>query len=84
MSTLMEKIMANGKKFLQEIVEEEVDEIVEKVAKEEPELLVEEEKEEKHQHLKKMNKDDFLKSVGMDHRPGSHRAITAWEEYQAS
>ena len=33
---------------------------------------------------KKMNKEDFLKSVGMDHRPGSHMAITAWEEYQAS
>ena len=29
MSTLMEKIMAKGKKFFQEIVEEEVDEIVE-------------------------------------------------------
>ena len=43
--------MAKGKKFLQEIVEEEVDEIVEKVAKEEPELLVEEEKEEKHLSL---------------------------------
>ena len=78
--------MAKAKEFLQEIVEEQVDEIAAKVAKEEPELLLEEEEEEEekdHKH-KKMNQNDFLKSVGMHHRPGSHRAITAWEEYQAS
>ena len=75
--------MAKEKKkvFLQEIssveevVEEEPELLVEE--KEEPELLVEEKEEPKE----KMNKNDFLKSVGMDHRPGSHRAITAWEEY---
>ncbi len=72
--------MAKGKKFLQEIVEEEVDEIAEKVAEAEPELLVEEEV----QQHKKMSKEEFLKSVGLGHRPGSHRAITAWEEYQAT
>jgi len=65
--------MAKEKKkvFLQEIAS------VKEVAEEEPELLVEEKEEPKG----KMNKNDFLKSVGMHHRPGSHRAITAWEEY---
>ena len=66
--------MAKEKKkvFLQEISS------VKEVAEEEPELLVEEKEEPKG----KMNKNDFLKSVGMHHRPGSHRAITAWEEYK--
>ena len=61
--------MAKGKKkaFLQEIASVE----------EEPELLVEEKEEPKG----KMNKNDFLKSVGMHHRPGSHRAIIAYKEY---
>ena len=61
--------MAKGKKkaFLQEIASVE----------EEPELLVKEKEEPKG----KMNKNDFLKSVGMDHRPGSHRAIIAYKEY---
>tara|TARA_B110000196_G_scaffold57561_1_gene47700 strand:- start:396 stop:602 length:207 start_codon:yes stop_codon:yes gene_type:complete len=65
--------MAKGKKkaFLQEIAS------VEKVVEEEPELLVEEKEEPKG----KMNKNDFLKSVGMHHRPGSHRAIIAYKEY---
>ena len=38
----------------------------------EPELL---------QESKKMSKDEFLKSVGMVHRPNSLRAIEAWENY---
>jgi len=76
--------MAKGKKFLQEIVEEEVDEIAAKVAKEEPELLLEEEEEHHHHKHKKMNKDDFLESIGMHHRPGSHMAIKAWKEYEES
>ena len=64
--------MAKGKKkaFLQEIAS--VEEVVE-----EPELLVEEKEEPKG----KMNKNDFLKSVGMHRRPGSHRAIIAYKEY---
>lgn len=33
------------------------------------------------QESKKMSKDEFLKSVGMDHRPNSLRAIEAWENY---
>ena len=33
------------------------------------------------QESKKMSKDAFLKSVGLDHRPNSIRAIEAWEKY---
>ena len=32
----------------------------------------------------KMTQSEFLKSIGQDDRPGSHMAITAWAEYQAS
>ena len=32
----------------------------------------------------KMTQNEFLKSIGQDDRPGSHMAITAWAEYQAS
>ena len=32
----------------------------------------------------KDNKEDFLKSKGLQDRPNSHMAITAWEEYIAS
>ena len=32
----------------------------------------------------KDNKEDFLKSKGLQDRPTSHMAITAWEEYKAS
>ena len=81
--------MAKGKKkaFLQEIasVEEEVEEIAEKVAMEEPEFLVEEEDageppSEKTEG-KKMKKQEFLDSIGMGGRPGSQLAATKWEEY---
>ena len=30
---------------------------------------------------KKMTKEQFLKSISMDHRPNSQRAIEAWENY---
>ena len=79
---LMEKIMAKNKKeFLQEIAsveEEEVEEIAEKVANEEPEFLVEEEEE---WDAPKMSKGEFLESVGLGDRPGSQLATTKWEEY---
>ena len=32
----------------------------------------------------KKSKEEFLKSKGLHDRPGSHMAIKAWEEYQAS
>ena len=32
----------------------------------------------------KMTQSEFLKSIGQADRPGSHMAITAWAEYQAS
>jgi hypothetical protein len=88
---LMEKIMSKpkGKEFLQEIAkeqrlaksikEEEVEEIAEKVAKEAPEFL----QEIVEQEEGKMNKGDFLDSVGLGDRPGSQLASTKWEEYCA-
>ena len=88
---LMEKIMSKpkGKEFLQEIAkeqrlaksikEEEVEEIAEKVAKEAPEFL----QEIVEQEEGKMNKGEFLESVGLSDRPGSQLASTKWEEYCA-
>ena len=82
---LMEKIMAKKKKeFLQEIasVEEEIEEIAEKVAKEEPEFLVEKEEDEKWEPTI-MSKGEYLESIGLGDRPGSQLAITRWEDYCA-
>jgi hypothetical protein len=91
---LKEKIMAKKNKeareFLQEIapVDEEIEESISdikqaealaiKVAEEpvEPELLVEESEE-------KMSKQEFLDSIGIGDRPGSHQASVKWEEYCA-
>ena len=91
---LKEKIMAKKNKevreFLQEIspVDEEIEESISdikqaealaiKVAEEpvEPELLVEDSEE-------KMNKQEFLDSIGIGDRPGSHQASVKWEEYCA-
>ena len=77
--------MAKRKEFLQEIApvgEEEVEEIAEKVANEEPEFLVEEEEvEEKSEG--KMSKGEFLDSIGIGDRPWSQLATTKWEEYCA-
>ena len=51
-------------------IEEEVEEIAARVAEEPlPEG--------------KMTQDEFLESIGMADRPGSHLAITSWAEYQA-
>ena len=59
-------------KIVEEVEEEEEIEDVEEV--EEPAPLIE----------RKMTQDEFLKSIGQADRPGSHMAITAWREYQAS
>ena len=63
------------KKVLKEVLFDE-EELEEKVALNvptpEPELL---------QESKKMSKDEFLKSIGLYERPGSLRAIEAWENY---
>ena len=86
---LMEKIMAkkasSRREFLQEIniaQDVKVDEIAEKVANEEPELLVEEDKP-KPSPKGKMSKGEFLESVGLGDRPGSQLAATKWEDYCA-
>ena len=61
------------------IVEDEynVEEIAERVAEEEIEI-------EEVITESKMSKEEFLISKGLQERPGSHMAITAWEEYIAS
>ena len=51
----------------------EVEKIAQRVAEEEIE-----------EGLLNKSKLDFLKSKGLDARPNSHMAITAWEEYLAS
>ncbi len=86
----IEESTRDVREFLQEIapVEEEIEESVSdikqaealaiKVAEEpvEPELLVEESEE-------KMSKQEFLDSIGIGDRPGSHQASVKWEEYCA-
>ena len=51
----------------------------------EDEELLKEEPTPEPQFLKeesgKMTKDQYLKSIGMNHRPNSQRAIEAWENY---
>ena len=93
---LMEKIMAKpkkGKEFLQEIAKEQrlaksikledIAEIAEKVAKEEPEFLQEIVEQEEEEKPNRMSKSEFLDSIRMSERPGSQLAITKWEDYCA-
>ena len=89
----MENLMAKKKKkFLQEIAtvgEEEIDEIAKEVAEEEIEPFeVEADPVEWEPPLEvpkedegKMNKGDYLDSIGLGERPGSQLAATKWEEY---
>ena len=58
-----------------------VEEIAERVAKEDIEEMVEIEEVIPEG---KIGKEEFLISKGLHERPNSHRAITAWEEYKAS
>jgi len=60
--------------------EYKVEEIAERVAEEEIEEMVEEEPVTES----KMSREEFLISKGMQGRPNSIMALTAWEEYQAS
>ena len=60
------------KKVLKEVMFEE-EELIKEEPTPEPQLLKEE--------SGKMTKEQFLKSVNMDHRPNSQRAIEAWENY---
>ena len=64
--------MAKKRKVLKEVMFEE-----EELLKEEPTPAPQFLKEESG----KMTKDQYLKSIGMDHRPNSQRAIEAWENY---
>ena len=62
----------SGKKVLKEVMFEE-EELIKEDPTPEPQLLKEE--------SGKMTKDEFLKSIGLQDRPGSIRAIEAWEKY---
>ena len=64
--------MKAKKKVLKELMFEE-EELIKEEPTPEPQLLKEE--------SGKMTKDQYLKSIGMDHRPNSQRAIEAWESY---
>ena len=64
--------MAKKRKVLREVMFEE-EELVKEDPTPEPQLLKEE--------SGKMTKDEFLKSIGLQDRPGSIRAIEAWEKY---
>ncbi len=64
--------MKAKKKVLKEVMFEE-EELIKEEPTPEPQLLKEE--------SGKMTKDEFLKSIGLQDRPGSIRAIEAWEKY---
>ena len=57
-----------------------VEEIAKRVAEEDIEEMVEEDLATEG----KMSKEEFLESKGMQGRPNSLMALTAWEEYNAS
>ena len=62
----------SGKKVLKEVMFEE-EELIKEEPTPEPQFLKEE--------VGKMTKEQYLKSIGMNHRPNSQRAIEAWENY---
>ena len=66
-----------AKRFKQQVFLQEIADI-EEIVEEEPMLLVEE----KEDPERKMNKQEFLDSIGLGERPGSQLAITKWEEYK--
>ena len=77
---ILEKIkrrLGMAKRFKGGIKEEVVEEIAERVAEEEIEI-------EEVISESKMSKEEFLISKGMQDRPNSIMALTAWEEYNAS
>ena len=65
-----------AKRFKQQVFLQEIAD-VEEIVEEEPKFLVEEEEPER-----KMDKQEFLDSIGLGERPGSQLAITKWEEYR--
>ena len=70
-----------AKRFKGGIKEEVVEEIAKRVAEEDIEEMIEI-KEDIPEGKK--SKQEFLISVGMQDRPNSLMALTAWEEYKAS
>ena len=64
--------MAKKRKVLKEVMFEE-EELLKEEPTPEPQFLKEE--------SGKMTTQQYLKSIGMNHRPNSQRAIEAWESY---
>ena len=64
--------MPKKRKVLKEVMFEE-EELIKEEPTPEPQLLKEE--------SGRMTKDEFLTSIGLQDRPGSIRAIEAWEKY---
>ena len=73
----LKRRLGMAKRFKGGIKEEVVEEIAERVAEEEIEI-------EEVISESKMSKEEFLISEGMQDRPNSLMALTAWEEYKAS
>jgi len=71
----LKRRLGMAKRFRGGIKEDVVEEIAERVAEEEIEEMVED---------GPMTKEEFLISKGMQERPNSIMALTAWEEYKAS
>ena len=76
----LKRRLGMAKRFKGGIKEDVVEEIAKRVAEEDIEEMVEEDLATEG----KMSKEEFLESKGMQGRPNSLMALTAWEEYNAS
>ena len=77
----LKRRLGMAKRFKGGIKEEIVEELAKRVAEEDIEEMIEI-KEDIPEG--KMSKEEFLISEGMQDRPNSLMALTAWEEYKAS
>ena len=78
----LKRSVGMAKRFRGGIKEEVVEEIAKRVAEEDIEELIVMEEEPVPEGKK--SKEEFLISAGMQDRPNSLMALTAWEEYKAS
>ena len=77
----LKRRLGMAKRFKGGIKEEVVEEIAKRVAEEDIEEMIEIKEDIPED---KMSKEEFLISKGMQERPNSIMALTAWEEYKAS
>ena len=77
----LKRSVGMAKRFKGGIKEEVVEEIAKRVAEEDIEEMIEIKEDIPED---KMSKEEFLISAGMQDRPNSLMALTAWEEYKAS